>query len=152
LKKLLIVEDDDPKLEQLQTIIKLEFPEYEISIAKSLNSACKLLDKHEFDIALLDMSLPTFDGGKTISSSGRQKTLGGRDFLRYLVECEVFLPVFVITGFKDFPIENKVIQLAELNKSLRNEFQEIYRGNVFFSHSNDIWKDKIREILRGDLC
>lgn len=152
MKKLLIVEDDDPKLEQLQSIIKSEFPEYEISIAKSLNSACKLIDNQEFNLVLLDMSLPTFDGGKTISSSGRQKTLGGRDFLRYLVECEVNLPVFVVTGFKDFPIENKNIQLAELDKSLKKEFTEIYRGNVFFSHSNDDWKEKIREILRGNRC
>lgn len=152
MKNFLIVEDDEPKLEQILSVVNSGFDGFKFSIARSLNSACKLVDDSAFDLAFLDMSLPTFDGGKTIGSSGRQRTLGGKDLLRYLIECEIIVPVFVITGFKDFPVDNKKLQLSELDRTLMHEFPSIYCGNVFFSHSSDEWKSRIRDIIKEYLC
>ena len=74
--RLLLVEDDEPKLNQLLSFLETQFPQFQISVARSLNAACRLIDSIGFALILLDMSLPTFDGGKTVGASGRQQTLG----------------------------------------------------------------------------
>lgn len=150
--KILLIEDDEPKRDQILTLLSTEFNHISVSVAKSLNSACRLIDAEYFNLILLDMSLPTFDGGKTVGASGRQKTLGGRDVLRYIVECEIATPVYVVTGFKDFPGENRNIQLEELHKELQIEFPESYRGKVRFSHSSEEWKSRMCAIIRDLLC
>lgn len=150
--RLLLVEDDEPKLNQLQSFLESQFPQFKTSVARSLNAACRLIDSTDFDLILLDMSLPTFDGGKTVGASGRQQTLGGRDLLRYLWELEISTPVHVVTGFKDFPGEVTVILLDELHLELRAEFPENYCGHVYFRHNNDHWKVALTSILKGFEC
>lgn len=150
--KILLIEDDEPKREQILSLLSTGFTDISVSVAKSLNSACRLIDAEFYDLILLDMSLPTFDGGKTVGASGRQKTLGGRDALRYIVECEIATPVYVVTGFKDFPGETRNIQLEELHKELQSEFPENYRGKISFSHSSEEWKAKMCKIVRDILC
>ena len=152
MNRILIVEDDEPKLQQLQAFLSDFCEAYDLVIAKSLNTACKRIDEGEFSLILLDMSLPTFDGGKTTGASGRQRTLGGKDLLRYLWELEIPTPVYVITGFKDFPGDRGTVQLPELDNDLRDEFPENYRGHVYFTHSNDGWKGQIREVLGKLTC
>jgi len=152
MKRILIIEDDEPKLQQLQAFLSAFCGGSDIVIAKSLNTACKRIDEGTFSLILLDMSLPTFDGGKTIGASGRQRTLGGKDLLRYLWELEISTPVYVITGFKDFPGDRGTVQLLELDNELRNDFPENYCGHVYFTHSNDSWKENLRAILEKLTC
>lgn len=143
----LLVEDDDPKLRQILSFLNSSHPEIPISVARSINAACRCLDKQEFDLILLDMSLPTFDGGKTIGASGRQRTLGGKDLLRYLWELEISTPVYVVTGFKDFPGEIGTVKLPQLHQELLQAFPENYRGHIRFSHNSDSWKLQLSQIL-----
>lgn len=150
--RLLLVEDDEPKLNQLLSFLETQFPQFQISVARSLNAACRLIDSIGFALILLDMSLPTFDGGKTVGASGRQQTLGGRDLLRYLWELEIPSPVHVVTGFKDFPGDVSAILLDELHQELCADFPENYRGHVYFSHNSDHWKIELTAILKGFEC
>lgn len=152
MRRILLIEDDEPKLQQLQAFLAEICDDASLIIAKSLNTACKRIEEGTFSLILLDMSLPTFDGGKTIGASGRQKTLGGKDLLRYLWELEISTPVYVITGFKDFPGDGGTVQLSELNDELRDDFPENYCGYVYFTHSNDSWKEKLKTILEKLTC
>jgi CheY-like chemotaxis protein len=149
---LLIVEDDEPKLNQLLSFLEKQFPNFQLEVARSLNAACRLVDSSAFDLILLDMSLPTFDGGKTVGASGRQQTLGGRDLLRYLWELEISTPVRVVTGFKDFPGDVSVMLLGQLDVELSRDFPENYTGHVYFTHNNDQWKIDLTSVLKGFIC
>ncbi|MYN18492.1 response regulator [Rugamonas sp. FT107W] len=144
---LLLVEDDDPKLDQVVYFLENLPSQLQVTVAKSLNSACNLIDREYFDIILLDMSLPTFDGRKTAGSNGRQKTFGGKEVLMYLWELEIDTPVYVITGFKDFPGEFGQVLLPQLHAELTDEFPANYKGNIYFTHSSDDWKLQLRNLL-----
>jgi CheY-like chemotaxis protein len=150
--QVLLIEDDEPKLKQLLDFLSADFSLFEITVARSLNAAIKNIDETVFDAILLDMSLPTFDGGKTVVASGRQQTLGGRDVLRYLWELEIQTPVKVITGFREYPENVNVIVLDELHAELNREFPENYTGHILFTHSNDTWKSELARFMENINC
>lgn len=147
-RKILFVEDDEPKLEQVLALLDT-FAELDVCVAKSLNAACKRIDDDEFDLVLLDMSLPTFDNGMTVGASGRQKTFGGREILMYLWENEKDVPVLVITQFKDFPGDEGPINLPQLHEQLKNDFPGLYCDHIYFEHNNDAWKTTLTKLLCG---
>ncbi|WP_061534420.1 response regulator [Collimonas arenae] len=147
-KKILFVEDDEPKLEQVLALLET-FTEIEVIVAKSLNGACKCIDREDYDLVLLDMSLPTFDNGMTVGASGRQKTFGGREILMYLWENEKDLPVLVLTQFKDFPGDEGPVNLPQLHAQLKKDFPGLYRDHIYFEHNNDAWKTTLTNLLCG---
>lgn len=147
--RILLVEDDEPKRQQIVDFLLLSMNSQNLSIAKSLNSACRIVDDNSFDVIFLDMTLPTFDGGSTVSAAGRQKTLGGKEILRYLWESEIETQVFVVSQFKDFPADgNKVVGLEVLDRQLRSEFPTLYRDHVYFEHKSNAWKVRLSELLK----
>ncbi len=61
--RILIVEDNQKKLDKLKEYISKEFPDYEITDRQSYNSATKeiVLNYKNYDLMLLDMSMQTYD-------------------------------------------------------------------------------------------
>ena len=57
--RILIVEDNQKKLDKLKEYISKEFPDYEITDRQSYNSATKeiVLNYKNYDLMLLDMSM-----------------------------------------------------------------------------------------------
>lgn len=145
---ILFIEDDEPKLIQVLDFLKSTYIAAKITTAKSLNSACRRVDEGTFDVILLDMSIPTFDGGKTANASGRQKTYGGKDFLMYMWEMEFEAPIIVITQFKDFPGDDGTVNMPELDAQIRHDFPTLYRGYVYFEHNSDAWKNGLSRLLK----
>lgn len=147
--RILIIEDDEPKLQQIVDAVRLAVPNATLLAAKSLNSGCRALDQNEYDIVLLDMTLPTFEGGKTANASGRQKTQGGRDVLRYMWESEISSRVYVVSQFRDFPDDRETtIGLDALGNQLREEFPSLYRDSIYFEHKSDTWKMELLAVLK----
>jgi CheY-like chemotaxis protein len=144
----LLIEDDEPKLAQVLDFLKSTYSGVQVTVAKSLNSACRKVDARVFDVILLDMSIPTFDGGKTANASGRQRTYGGKDFLMYMWEMELQAPIFVITQFKDFPGEDGTVNMPELHEQMKRDFSTLYRGYVYFEHNSDAWKRSLARLLK----
>ncbi len=146
--RVLVIEDDPPKLEQLLAFLtSLELP-LEVSVAKSMNSAAVHLDKTTFDFVLLDMALPTFDEGRSAYSGGRQQDLGGRDLLSYMFEMEMSGKVVLITQFPEFKDGDQTVDLAKIHAELTREFKSLYCGYLHFQHANDSWKDQLRHYFR----
>lgn len=146
--EILFIEDDEPKLAQVFEFLEATYDAAQITVSKSLNSACKKVDAGTFDVILLDMSIPTFDGGKTANASGRQRTYGGRDFLMYMWEMEFEAPIIVITQFKDFPGDDGTVNMPELHDQMRRDFPTLYRGYVYFEHNSDAWKLSLARLLK----
>ncbi|PTR17049.1 hypothetical protein C8R31_101204 [Nitrosospira sp. Nsp2] len=59
--RLLLVEDDDHKLQAVQGLVRDQFRDANITVSRSLSSAVNTLSIRNFDFALIDMSLPTYD-------------------------------------------------------------------------------------------
>ncbi|MGT2455436.1 response regulator [Cupriavidus basilensis] len=147
MRKVLIIEDDDPKLDQIVEYLTQSSGNFDMTVAKSLNSACRQIDDNAFDVVLLDMSIPTFDGGKTANATGRQRTYGGKDFLTYMWEMENETPVIVVTQYNDFPGEDGALDMTQLHAQLDGEFPDVYKGHVYFEHNSDAWKSKLDRML-----
>lgn len=146
LRRVLLVEDDIPKQEQIAEALAL----LEIAFvhAGSVNDAIRKLEQQQFDYVLLDMSLPTFGEGIGAMSGGRQRDFGGRQILTYMWEMEMTARVLVVTqlpGFKN--AEGIEVRLSELDQALRDDFPGLYCGYTSFHHSTDAWAKGIRDFL-----
>ena len=73
--KVLLVEDDEDKREQIINFIN-KFEDYDLIEVRSYNSAVKAIRRGFFDLILLDMILPTFDVNVN-ESGGRTQAFGG---------------------------------------------------------------------------
>ena len=80
-KKILIIDDDIPKLNALQAFIEKNSPDSSISIARSYNSGLGEVIRHTPDLILLDMSMPTYDT-QDGSPGGKPRTISGLDILK----------------------------------------------------------------------
>lgn len=148
-KRILLVEDDPPKRSQILTLVNALG--VHVINAHSVNEAIRRIDEDRFDGILLDMSLPTFNEGVSISSSGRQQDFGGRQILTYMWELEYSSKVLLVTQLPGFKTEKgKEIKLKELDGDLALDFKGLYVGFVYFTHSSDAWAQRIKDFL-GEL-
>lgn len=94
------------------------------------------------------MSLPTFNEGPSVSSSGRQQDFGGRQILTYMWELEIQSRVMLVTQLPGFKNEGgKEVKLKELDESLTQDFPGLYMGFTYFHHSTDAWAKKLKDFL-----
>ena len=146
---ILLVEDNNYKIEQLIAFLGEEYPTFKIVIRKSYHSGLKeIILNNNYDLILLDISMPTYDiqpgesGGDPIPQAGG--LILNEMYLR-----DISAKVVVVTMYENFVDGSK---LLALDKQFQKEYGSNYRGYVYFSPGNNIqWKDalknKIREIL-----
>lgn len=147
-KNILLVEDDLPKKNQI--IESLRSAEVVFTYARSVNEAIRRLDEASFDCVLLDMSLPTFNEGENISSSGRQQDFGGRQILTYMWELEISSRVMLVTQLPGFKTEvGKEVKLKDLDEALARDFPGLYMGFIHFNHSTDAWARRIKDFVEA---
>jgi len=143
----LIVEDEAPKLGHIESYVRSILPGLNIRIARSVNSALDELDSSNFDLILLDMSLPTFDIGER-ESGGRPQGFGGIEILRYMKMSGIECPAIVITGYEAFLKESGTnVDLSEIRAELILEFPSLLRGVLHYNSSVDEWKDALQKVL-----
>jgi CheY-like chemotaxis protein len=145
--RILIVEDEDPKLRHILNYLKSSEPSHEISLARSVRSALEALEDDAPDLVILDMSLPTFDIGGD-ESGGRPQGFGGRELMRTMKLEENITPVIVLTGYDAFNKAGGQIGLDALNKELAEEHPVNFLGMLHFNSAYGDWQTKLRDLLR----
>ena len=147
LSRILIVEDEDPKLEHLSGFIKSISGDLKIESARSVVSALEKIEPVPPSLLLLDMSLPTFDIGE-MESGGRPQGYGGLEVLRQMTMLDIECPTVVITGYEAFPGEGgEPVDLNELGRRLKEEFPKMLKEVLHYNSTNDEWKTKLRKIF-----
>jgi CheY-like chemotaxis protein len=144
--KILLIEDEDPKLVGIQRFLKELDPTFEVAVARSVKGGIFQLKQDKPSLLLLDMSLPTFD----ITSSepgGRPQGFGGIEIIRYLDSVEDIVPTIVVSAYEAFTKDGKNIELKELAEELRAEFPETIRGVVFFNPIHGAWSEELAELI-----
>jgi len=147
----LIVEDESPKLAHIRRFMREIFPYVSIMDALSVSSAMEAIDDNEFDLLLLDMSLPTFDVGQG-ETGGRPQGFGGIEILRYIEMSGINLQTIVLTGYEAFPDETgEIIDLDTLRRRLVDEFPGTVKDVFHFSSSLEGWKKSLKEAVSSIL-
>lgn len=144
--RVLVVEDEDPKLRHVEGRLRAELPGSAIDVCRSVNTAIDYLENRVPDLILLDMSLPTFDVTKD-EGGGRPQGFGGVEVLRYLSFMEIETKVIVITGYEAFPKGDAQVNLSDLEQELVEEFPTTISAVLRFNSAYDLWKVELHEAL-----
>jgi CheY-like chemotaxis protein len=148
-KKILFIEDNLIKLEAVLNVLNSNIPNAVIITKDSFRSGLKELMDNSFDILLLDMSLPTWDREGVKKQEGFER-FGGETIMREMKRKSKLTPTVVITMFSEFGIGKSFIDLVDLDRHLKSEFKEFYKGFVKYSSSERKWEDELKTVL-GDL-
>lgn len=140
--KALLIEDDAYKARQIVEFVNTLG--YVVEVKKAYNSGMMALVKNQYDLALLDMTIPSFELSPEHPTS-RIRKYGGRDILSEMERCEIIVPSIIITQYKVFDDGEK--SLEKLNEELEEEFTQIYKGLIYYNSSIVDWQDKLKNML-----
>jgi DNA-binding NarL/FixJ family response regulator len=145
--KLLLIEDDTKKIEDIKEFITNELLYEGLIVRESYQSGIREILQNDYDLLLLDMSIPTFD--KTpLESGGPFEKFGGYKVLREITRKNRPVKTILITMFDDFGESDLSITLSQIDESLKQDFSSIYLGSVFYNATENKWKDDLRQILQ----
>lgn len=146
MNKILIIEDEPRKSDQLKTFLNTEFSTVEIENKRSYNSALReIIENHSiYDLILLDMSMSTYDVSIE-ESGGVPEPLAGENILDAMYLNEIPTKVIVVTMYESF-VGKKLI---EFDSELKKNYPENYLGFVFFSHKNTDWKSDLKNYINS---
>ena len=107
--RLLLVEDDEDKREQLLMFFDEHFT-FSVDEVRSFQSALKAIKTICYDLIILDMTIPTYDISP-IEQGGRAQAFGGEMLLHEMKRRHIMSKAIVVTQFdlylrlmKQFPI------------------------------------------------
>ncbi|MDM1072149.1 response regulator [Empedobacter brevis] len=143
--KVLLVEDDEDKREQIINFIN-KFDDYDLIEVRSYNSAVKAIRSSFFDLILLDMTLPTFDVNVN-ESGGRTQAFGGELILAEMDRKNISSKVIVITQFDLFGEGEEEINLENLDQRLKLQFNN-YLGAIQYSVSYNSWQEILKRKIQ----
>lgn len=142
---ILLVEDDQYKLEKIKSFLETEFPQTAVVIKTSFHSGFEeIVDNNAlYSLVLLDMSMQNYDISSD-EAGGDPAPLAGKSILTQMYLREIPTKVIVVTMFEHFQDGTKI---RDLHTILEEEYPENYKGYVYFSHLDNKWKADLKSLL-----
>lgn len=140
--KILFVEDDEFKFQQVFAFLKQRSSSLEVTRGKSVTSGIRLLDEGLYDLVLLDMSLPTYDTGRQ-----QPQAFGGRNLLRYIDGLEFRPPAVVVTQLETFGEGESRVDIHTLREQLLEEHGDFLKGLVYYNSRSDSWQQQLSSLI-----
>lgn len=135
--RFLLVEDDNSKAEDVIRFIKHEMNDIEINIAKSFHSGIKSACSNNYDLIIVDMTLPKHDGDACADESSLYN--GGEILIGYVLDLGKVIKSIVLTQYETFMGET----LGNINTRLMADCPESYIGCVKYDSASESWKQKL---------
>jgi CheY-like chemotaxis protein len=145
--KVLLVEDNPHKQSRILEFLELFGSALSVHVSHSFTSGCKATDSTEFDLLILDMSLPTYDRSSN-DSGGRFRILGGREIARRLARRGKMPPMIFLTQYSSFSDKGAFYTFESLTEELILECDESFRGMVFFETTASRWKQVLSRVVK----
>ncbi|WP_367155651.1 hypothetical protein [Methylomonas sp. HYX-M1] len=144
----LIIEDDEPKLQAVHFFLQESIPNANLEIATSLSSAIRVLSTHAVTLAVIDMSLPTFDVSKD-RTGGQPQGFGGSDILRFIEAKSPSTYSVVLTQYEEFPSDRNGGRkdLNALKEELHQKFGSRFLDVIYYSGQLGDWRDALLTAL-----
>ncbi len=140
MKKILIIEDNAPKLQHIKNFCANNIQDSRLTDKQSYNTAQQEVLSHgfEYDIILLDVSMNTYDTKK--DDNGEQEPLAGANILRFMKLRRIKTPVIVVTMYESF-VDG--VRINALDERFKEQYGDIYKGFVYFNLKNEDWKEEL---------
>lgn len=144
--KTILIEDDSKKIEDIKEYIINHLGCEYFTVKESYQSGIREIMKNDYDLLLLDMSIPTFD--KTpAESGGPYEKFGGYKILREIIRKKRPVKTILITMFDDFGESDLSITLSQIDGSLKKEFSDLFLGSVFYHARENNWQEDLKTII-----
>jgi len=145
--KTILIEDDSKKIEDIKEYVTKQLGCEIFTVKESYQSGIREILQNDYDLLLLDMSIPTFD--KTPEESGGSyEKFGGYKVLREIIRKNRPVKTILITMFDDFGESDLSITLSQIDQSLKQEFSNIYLGSVFYHARENKWQEDLKTIIQ----
>lgn len=146
IKEILLIEDDQKKIEDIKHFMQSNFQTANVKIHESYQSGLKELIKGDFDLLLLDMSLPTWKQDEYEAVDSFEK-FGGYKIMKEMQRKKKVTKTILITMFDDFGESDASITLGQIDSMLRESFNGFYLGAVFYNSNQSNWKDTLKNYM-----
>lgn len=143
--KILLVEDNHLKRERIIEFLR-ELGEEDVEEAGSYNSGLLSATENNFDLIILDMSMPTFDRTES-DTGGRFRTFAGWDIIKKLKKKNRAVSFVIVTGYAKFSDQSMSLGLDEIHDYL-NSLSDKFLGVIYYDTSNAEWKEKLQLVIR----
>lgn len=145
-KRLLIIEDNDSKLNRLRQFCEENLQDYDVEDRRSYNTALSEVvhNGKSYDLILLDVSMNTYEVNGD-ASDGEQEPLAGSNILRFMKLRKIKVPVIVVTMYESF-VDG--IKIDKLDEGFREKYAEFYKGFVYYSLRNENWISRLKELTQ----
>ena len=140
--KILLVEDDEHKMNDVVSYLKFCKPGIVIDIARSVESGVQSAVDYQYDLILLDMTIPNFDITEN-SDGGKSYKNGGEIVVKELLDEEVDFKCAIITQYETF--NNETIE--QISQRISNLCGKNYFGYVKYSTNKDSWKESLKTLI-----
>ena len=138
--KILLIEDENDKIKHITSHLKKKIKGIELCVAKSYKSGIISIYQQQYDLILLDMSLPLNDVSDNEFMENEFETFGGMDILEEMKRIENETKVIVITAFDVLGENENKMTLDQLNEIMARKYCKIYLGCIHYNSSAREWK------------
>lgn len=142
--KIAIVEDNVHKRTKLTSFLETNFNNIIYSEASSYSSGITMIESQEFDLLILDMSMPTYDITKT-DGGGQFRTEGGKDILKRLKRKHKLVPFIIVTQYSTFSETTGTKTLERMKEEIKELFPEHFKNLIFYDTSSTNWKEELTD-------
>lgn len=152
MSRVLVVEDDEFKRENIADCIADRIPGVSLVYARSIVSSLRQIEADAgIDLVILDMSLPTYDVGPN-ERGGRPQGFGGLTVLQHIDALARKLPVLVVTQFLSFEQGDEILEVGDLQRALSSDYPDLFIGLIQYSGGSNNWKDDLVNKLQQALA
>ena len=138
MKKILIIDDDIYKIENIKNLLYKIDDSYDVKIKKALNPGLKRLLEDQFDLILLDMSMPVFD----LSETKNFDHFGGVTFLKEMKRKRILTPTIIVTQYEIFGEGSTRKTSSSIDLDCKEQFPN-YKGLILYSSTDNSWKESM---------
>ena len=146
--KILIIEDDEHKLKQIQAVAVKVRANAQITHARSYHSGLAALLNDQYDLSIVDMTMPTFDKAPG-EDGGRLRPFAGRDIFEQLTRKKRCFKAIVVTGFEILGEGETQKTLEALDAELKERFPESYLGSIHYQPALTAWEEQLEEKVKN---
>lgn len=146
--KCLIVEDDKFKLDSVRIHLLETLSEpIEISTSEARSTAMSILNSEEFNIVIIDMSIPSHPRS---AGAGSPYSLpnGGLDILFEIDTLGHHSTCVILTQYPEIEIEGELVSIALAAEAIHKKFGIKIAGCIQYFEDSSLWKSEMNKILR----
>lgn len=140
--RILLVEDDEHKMNDIISYIDTLKKGIVVETARSVESGVQSAVDNQYNLILLDMTVPNFDITEK-SDGGKSYKNGGEIIVKELLDEEVAFRCAVITQYETFNNET----IDQISQRIRLLCGDDYLGYVKYSTNMESWRQGLKELI-----